>query len=54
MTPEQAQRLGELHEAEIQARWEFEAGNAGAWRKAQEASRAFYTYLNSITERSTK
>jgi hypothetical protein len=54
MTPEQAQRLGELHEAEIHARWVYEAGNVGAWTRVQEDSRAFYTYLNSITERSTK
>lgn len=54
MTPEQAQRLGELHEAEIQARWEQGAAVDGSWEKAQAASRAFYTYLNSITERSTK
>jgi hypothetical protein len=54
MTPEQAQRLGELHEAEIQARWDYLIHSRCSWDKVQAASRAFYTYLNSITERSTK
>jgi hypothetical protein len=55
MTPEQAQRLGELHEAEIQARWDYVYPlGGGTWPEVQAASRAFYTYLNSITERSTK
>jgi hypothetical protein len=54
MTPEQAKRLGELHEAEIEARWAYwrGAGDNDTWEKVQAASRAFYTYLNSITERS--
>jgi hypothetical protein len=55
MTPEQAQRLGELHEAEIQARWDYCMPRySGSWDAVQAASRAFYTYLNSITERSTE
>jgi hypothetical protein len=55
VTPEQAQRLGELHEAEIQARWDYaQSPNEEAWPEVQAASRAFYTYLNNITERSTK
>jgi hypothetical protein len=55
VTPEQAQRLRELHEAEIEARWHYNLGRRDEqWQKVQAASRAFYTYLNSITERSTK
>jgi hypothetical protein len=54
MTPEQAQRLGEMHEAEIQARWYYRLGDNESWTRVQAASRAFYTYLNSITERSTE
>jgi hypothetical protein len=55
MTPEQAQRLADLHEAETYARWEFGHNrDEGLWNRVLAASRAFYTYLNSITERSTK
>jgi hypothetical protein len=55
MTPEQAQRLGELHEAEIQARWDYAQNrHQKEWDAVNAASRAFYTYLNSITERSTQ
>jgi hypothetical protein len=53
VTPEQAQRLGELHEAEIQTRWNYMLHSA-EWADVQAASRAFYTHLTSITERSTK
>ena len=51
MTPEQAQRLAALHEAEVQARWEYVYPlGGGTWEQVQAASRAFYDYLASITQ----
>jgi hypothetical protein len=51
MTPEQAQRLGELHEAEVQARWEWGTFRTEeSYARVTAACQAFYAYLNSITE----
>ena len=54
MTPEQAQRLAALHEAEVQVRWEYVYPQGiSTWEQVQAASRANPAYLASITERGT-